>query len=171
MTLAAKKFLKVISIVLVSLICFSCVSDRGASLQPVIGTTIDQDDLDKLSALNEEIFRTMIVERDATLFAEKSSESFRVLAPGGVVEDKAQSVAGLGGWNVKGIRVSGENIAVHGRVATLTGRLDIDGELAPIGRWGPLKYMSTYVFEDDQWTLISRSLTPCLPKVVEIGRC
>ena len=40
----------------------------------------------------------------------------------------------------------------HGRGWTST------GSCVPVGRWGPLKYMSTWLREDTGWRLVSRSL-------------
>ena len=49
----------------------------------------------ELLALNAALFESMIVERDAALFNATAAEDFRVLAPGGMVEGKAQAAAGV----------------------------------------------------------------------------
>ena len=113
----------------------------------------------------------MIVSQDSTLFEAVAVPNFRVLAPGGIVEDKAQAIRGLTGWNVKSVEISNEDVAFHDSIAIVTNRLDIDGTMKPIGRWGPLKSMRTFVKEGTRWRLVAQSLTPCLPKAVEVGRC
>ena len=117
------------------------------------------------------MIRSGIVDRDSTLFSDLALESFRVLAPGGIVEGKSQAIDGLAAWDATSVRFSGEEVVLHGPVALVLGRLDIDGTMRPVGRWGPLKYTSVWVRDGDAWRLLSRSLTPCLPKVVEVGRC
>lgn len=70
-----------------------------------------------------------------------------------------------------GLEVSGAEVVLHGPVALVTARLDIDGEMRPVGRWGPLKTLSAWGREGGRWRLLSRSLTPCLGRLVEMGRC
>lgn len=55
--------------------------------------------------------------------------------------------------------------------AVVSGRLDIDGTMHPVGKWRPLKFMSTWVKADGRWRLLSRSLTPCLDRLIEMGGC
>lgn len=126
----------------------------------------------ELIDLNRRLTHSMIVQADPTLFSQVALENFRVVAPGGLIENKSQVAGSLGSWeNIKGIQLSGEEVVRHGPVAILTGRLDIDGEVRPVGRWGPLKLMSVFVREDGQWRLLSRALTPCHDLLIKRGRC
>ncbi len=125
----------------------------------------------RLLQLDEQLVRTQIIERDATLFDDIAVDGFRVLAPGGMIESKQQAIAGVTAWDASDVQLSGTDIVFHGDVAIMTGRMDIDGTMQPVGRWGPLKYMSTWIKQDGEWRLASRSLTPCLDKLIEIGRC
>ncbi len=128
-------------------------------------------DRETLLALNESLVRTQLIDRDASVFSELALDEFRVLAPGGLIESKAQAEAGVAAWDVVDVELSGTEIVFHGDIAIMMGRMDIDGIMNPVGRWGPLKYMSTWVKEDGDWRLLSRSLTPCLEKLIELGRC
>ncbi len=115
--------------------------------------------------------RSSIVDRDSVLFSDLAVDEFRVLAPGGLIEGKGQAIAGLAAWDATAVELTDTEVVFHGPVALVMGRLDIDGEMRPVGRWGPLKYMSTWVHESGGWKLVSRSLTPCLARLVEMGRC
>lgn len=141
-----------------------------AAATGVMAQEFGGEDADLL-ALNEALFQSMIVQRDAALFNEVAVEDFTVLAPGGMVEGKAQAAAGVAAWDVASITVSGQEVARHGGLAVVTGRLDIDGTMKPVGRWGPLKHMSVYERADGEWRLISRSLTPCAEMLVKLDRC
>ena len=147
----------------------------GFLLTPVVASSGDSDgrdaDREALLALNESLVRTQLIDRDASVFSELALDEFRVLAPGGLIENKAQAEAGVTAWDVVDVELSETEIVFHGDVATMMGRMDIDGVMNPVGRWGPLKYMSTWVKEDGDWRLLSRSLTPCLEKLIELGRC
>lgn len=125
----------------------------------------------ELLRLNEELARSQIIRRDPVFFSEVAVEQFRVLAPGGLIENKEQVINGLPAWDATDVQLSGTEVIFHGPVATVMGRMDIDGEMRPVGRWGPLKYMSTWIRDGGEWRLVSRSLTPCLDLLIKMGRC
>lgn len=128
-------------------------------------------DREMLLRLNTELVRSQIIDRDPTFISRVALENFRVLAPGGLFENKEQVIAGLPAWDATDVTLTGTKVLFHGDVAIVMGRMDIDGTMRPVGRWGPLKYMSTWVKEDGDWRLLSRSLTPCIDKLIELGRC
>ncbi len=125
----------------------------------------------ELLSLNQELARSQIIRRDPVFFSEVAVEQFRVLAPGGLIENKEQVINGLPAWDAIDVQLSGTEVIFHGPVATVMGRMDIDGEMRPVGRWGPLKYMSTWIRDGGEWRLVSRSLTPCLDLLISMGRC
>ncbi|MHA6289656.1 nuclear transport factor 2 family protein [Maricaulis sp. CAU 1757] len=143
----------------------------GQAIAPAVAAqNLTADEADLL-ALNERMMRQMIIERSPDLFERHAAENFRVLAPGGMFEDRDAVVAGLSGWDVTDITLSGQELVRDGDLAIITARLDIDGTMRPVGRWGPLKVMSVWQRRDGTWSLVARSLTPCLPPLIEIGRC
>lgn len=136
-------------------------SDRGTR----------EADRETLLQLNAEVARSQIVDRDPAVISKVALENFRVLAPGGLFENKEQVIAGLPAWDATDVALTSTQVLFHGDVAIVMGRMDIDGTMRPVGRWGPLKYMSTWVKEDGHWRLLSRSLTPCIDKLIELDRC
>lgn len=128
-------------------------------------------DRETLLRLNEKLARSQIIDRDPAFISRVALENFRILAPGGLIENKEQVIAGLTGWDARDVTLSDTEVLFHGDIAIVMGRMDIDGTMRPVGRWGPLKYMSTWVKEEGEWRLLSRSLTPCLDKLIELGRC
>ena len=142
----------------------------AVSLTP--GTVTDRSaDAAILLELNERLARSQIVDRDPTFFSEIAADDFHVLAPGGLIEEKNQVIAGMSAWNAVDVQLTNTQVVFHGEVATVMGRMDIDGEMKPVGRWGPLKYMSTWIREEGEWRLLSRSLTPCLEILIKMGKC
>jgi hypothetical protein len=133
---------------------------------------IDREaDKKELLKLNEELTRSQIVDRDSSFIKRIALDNFRVLAPGGLIENKSQVIAGLSAWNVSDVQLTGTEIVFYENIALVMGRMDIDGTMQPVGRWGPLKYMSTWVQEGTEWRLLSRSLTPCKEILLKMGRC
>lgn len=159
-----QKKLILISVFLLSAVCYSNVNAQDSG--------IDREaDRKELLRLNEELAFSMIVDRDSAFIKEIALDEFRVLAPGGLFENKSQVIAGLSGWNATDVELMGTEIVFYGDIALVMGRMDIDGEMRPVGRWGPLKYMSTWVKEGQEWRLLSRSLTPCKEILIQMGRC
>lgn len=133
---------------------------------------IDREaDKKELLGLNEELARSQIIDRDSTFIKQVALDELRILAPGGLIENKSQVIAGLPGWNATDVQLTGTEVVFYGDIALVMGRMDIDGEMRPVGRWGPLKYMSTWVRDGKEWRLLSRSLTPCIEILLEIERC
>lgn len=144
--------------------CFSIVNAQESDI-------VLEADRKKLLNLNEELARSQIVDRDSTFIKRVALDEYRVLGPGGMIENITQVIAGLPAWDVVNVELSGTEVIFYDNIALVMGRLDIDGVLRPIGRWGPLKYMSTWVKEGQEWRLLSRSLTPCKDILIEMGRC
>lgn len=133
--------------------------------------SVAEGDEQVLMELNERLARSQIVERDPSFLEEVAVEQLRVLAPGGLIEGKQQVIAGLSGWDAVDVTLSKTEFTFYQNIAIVSGRMDIDGTMHPVGRWGPLKYMSTWIKDEGRWRLVSRSLTPCLDKLIEMGRC
>ena len=162
---------KQMMLVLLASLAIGCTTSNQIDTQSEIPTYDLVADRIKLLKLNEELARSQIIDRDPVFFTNIAVDEFRVLAPGGMIENKEKVIAGLGGWNVVDIKLTNTEVVFYKSVATVLGRMDIDGEMKPVGRWGPLKYMSTWVRDGDDWKLVSRSLTPCLEMLIKMGRC
>lgn len=121
--------------------------------------------------LNRAILESVIVKRDSTLFEEVALDQFVVVAPGGKVEDKGQSAAGVNSFDVEGISVTDEQVTFAGETAVLVGKLVIDGVMRPVGRLGPMKFMAVFVEDGGEWRLLARSLTVCHEMAVTMGFC
>jgi ketosteroid isomerase-like protein len=127
---------------------------------------------DEVIRLNREIFERVVAGRDREALRQLTHEQFLVIPPGGIVEDKAEALEGIEAFRgVTGVHVSGEQVALHGETAVVVGKVVIEGEVPPMGKVPPVRFMSVFVREGDQWRLLARSLTPCLPMVVQAGRC
>lgn len=125
----------------------------------------------EIMELNRRILQEQIVARDATLFQEVALEQFRVVAPGGRIEDKAQATRGVNAWNARSVEVRDEEVLFHEGTAILLGRLQIDGEMNPVGTLPPMKFMAVFVETDEGWRLLARSLTPCFEMAIQNGFC
>ncbi len=128
-------------------------------------------DAEALRKLNRQILEGLILRQDASTFLAHAHENFVVVAPGGRVEDKAQSAAGASSFDATGVTISGEQATVVDDTAVLVGKLEIDGVMRPVGKLGPMKFMAVFVRQDGEWKLLSRALTPCFEMAIERGFC
>ncbi len=167
------RFLSVIKSLVLLTSAVGLVSACGTSAPAAQSTLVPDRAADRaeLLRLNDKLAQSQIVDRDPAFFQSVAAEQFRVLAPGGLIENKEQAISGISAWNATSVKLTNTEVIFHGPVAVVMGRMDIDGEMKPVGRWGPLKYMSAWIREGNEWKLLTRSLTPCLDKLVEMGRC
>jgi hypothetical protein len=93
-----------------------------------------------------------------------------LIHPGGILENKEEVLAGVGAFSVESIDMDNEVVTHHGDTGVVIARLMLYGEVQPVGRFGPMRTMSVFVRVDDEWRLLARSLTPCLPQAVQAGR-
>ena len=121
--------------------------------------------------LNRRIMHEQIIERDAELFQDVALEQFLVVAPGGRIENKAEAIGGVNAWDAESIEVRDEQVIFHNNTAVLVGRLQIHGEMRPVGTLPPMKFMAVFVESLNGWKLLSRSLTPCFEMAIQHGFC
>lgn len=129
---------------------------------------------DELVALDRRLFETQILDQDPSLLLSMSGEEYTVVAPGGVIEPRAQVVAGLRAFaTVDSISFEPVRVVHQGGTAVVFSRISIHGALAgPIGRLPKLTAMTVYTRAGAAgWTVASRALTPCDPRAEERGLC
>ena len=127
-----------------------------------------------LLRLNREIWEPLILKNDPTLFLKHSHEDFLVIAPGGILENREQAAAGARVFSATDVSISDEQVQIVGTTAVVIGKLEIDGEVLPVGRpgpHGPMKFMAVFARQNSEWKLLARSLTPCHRMAIENGRC
>lgn len=120
-------------------------------------------------AINKAVFDA-VKKVDEDRFRALTHDQLRVLAPGGRLEDKEMVVAGLG-TVVGDLAHSDQEVTIVGDTAILTGKMEGEAVMEPLGKLPPMKYIATFVRTDDGWRMLSRSITPCAPVAIERGVC
>lgn len=128
-------------------------------------------DTQHLEQLNRDLFESAILRKDTTQWSALSLQQLLVVPPGGVLENRAQAFAGVRAFDVRALTVVTDIVVIHENTAVLVGRLTLDGEVRPLGRLGPLRFMTVFVRTNAGWKLLARSLTPCSERAVQTGRC
>lgn len=121
--------------------------------------------------LNRRMMHEQIVDRSAGLFQELALEQFLVVAPGGRVENREEAIRGVAAFSADSIDIRDERVVFQDDTAVLVGRLQIHGEMRPVGVLPPMKFMAVFVDGPDGWRILSRSLTPCFEIAVQNGFC
>lgn len=152
---------------------------RASGLLPVVlwmGPVLvsAQDVETELLELHREFVTSQMVEQDPSFLLDHSHPSYRVVAPGGVLEDRDEIIAGLRAFTrIDSVSVSRERVVLVDQVAVVFARLEVHGEImGPAAGFGPLTTSTVFLRDvDGEWVVISRSTTPCHPMAVEAGRC
>lgn len=128
-------------------------------------------DADELLKINRQILEDSILRQDPSTLLKYAHPDYRVVAPGGHVETKEQVAASATPGVTAGLEISGEQATIVDDTGIVIGRLDIDVEMQPVGKLGPMKFMAVFVKQDGEWKILSRALTPCLKVAIERGVC
>jgi hypothetical protein len=124
-----------------------------------------------LLKLNRALLESQILRRDASLFEETALPQFLAIPPGGLVETKAEAVAGVSAFSAAGVSIADERVIIHDQTALVIARVQIDGVVRPVGRLGPMRTMAVFVRTDGRWQLLAKSATPCMELAIARGRC
>lgn len=81
------------------------------------------------------------------------------------------ALAGIGSIKSDEFEISHEEVRFFGDTAIVIEKLEIDGEMPPVGRLPPIKFMAVFQRTDEQWIMFTRAMTPCLQVAVERGVC
>lgn len=128
-------------------------------------------DSEVLLKLNRQIMEDTILRQDPSTLLRHAHPDYRVVAPGGRVETKEETAAGVKSIVATGLEISQEQVHVAGDTGVVIGKIDIDGVMKPVGELGPGKFMAVFVRQDGEWKILSRALTPCIRMAIEHGFC
>jgi len=146
----------------------------GFFLSAPLSSASAQSTEDVLRELHEQLVLTQMVDRDPAFLLAHSSEAYTVVAPGGVVENRDQVIAGLGAFaQVDSVSLERVEVRVTGPTAVVFSRQTVHGQIrGPAAGFGPLSTTTAFSrASGGNWIAVSRSLTPCHPRALEMGRC
>lgn len=156
---------------LTALLFVACSTNPSPQQAPTSEPSTPESTTRELLEINREILEPMILENDPSGLLKHAHEKFLVIAPGGVVEDRDKAAAGAQSFSATDVSISDEQVTLVGDTAVLVGKLEIDGEMRPVGELPPMKFMAAFVHVDGEWKLLARALTPCFPMAIEHGLC
>ena len=128
-------------------------------------------DQEKLLQLHRELLESAILHEDSSVFAATTLPNFMVIPPGGIVETRAEALAGMAVVRADSLRIDDVRIVNHGSTAVIIARLVRSGGQPTVGTGNPIRAMNVFVYDGRQWRLLARSLTPCINRAVAAGRC
>lgn len=137
------------------------------------GSLSAQDD--ELAELIE-IHRAMTVakrlQNDTIPLSSIALENYVVIPPGGLVETRAEAMAGVRNFDSDNLEVQVDVVAHHDSTAVLVGTVVADGQIRGVApQFAKVRFMAVYVRSGGAWRLLAQSNTPCHPRAIEAGRC
>lgn len=140
----------------------------GVTCAPSVLPGPDRADL---LQLNRSLLESMLVDQDAGIFARTAVPGVVVIPPGGIVEGREQVIAGLSNFRVSAIELGDVRVVTEGNATVVVGRIVPRGELRSGEALGPMRFLNAYVWTNEGWRLLARSLTPCSERAIAAGRC
>jgi len=131
--------------------------------------TAQTPDRDALLSLHRQLLESVFLRGDTTVVAAAALPNFVVVPPGGIVETRTQFLNGLQTTLSDSLVVDEVMIADHGTTAVVVARVSTSRpDKAGTGR---SRMMSVFVYDNQAWRLLARSVTPCIERAVSAGRC
>jgi hypothetical protein len=133
--------------------------------------TSRQTDRDTLIQLHKELIETAFLRGESSLLAATALPNLIVVPPGGVVERRDQVINGLPNVVAESVQIDDVVVADHGATAVVVARVMAKRTAGPVAGSGRSRMMSVFVRDQEQWRLLARSITPCVERAIEAGRC
>ena len=126
---------------------------------------------DALLALHRQLLESVFLRGDTAVIAATALPNLVVVPPGGIVENRAQLLRGVQNTLSDSLVIDDVMIADHGTAAVVIARVSATRQGRPIMGTGRSRMLSVFVYDNQTWRLLARSVTPCLDRAVSSGRC
>ena len=133
--------------------------------------TSRQTDRDALIQLHKELIETAFLRGESSLLAATALPNLIVVPPGGVVERRDQVIKGLPNVVAESVQIDDVVVADHGTTAVVVARVRAARTASATAGSGRSRMMNVFVKDQGQWRLLARSITPCIERAIEAGRC
>jgi hypothetical protein len=133
--------------------------------------TPSQADRDALVQLHKELIETTFLRGESALLAATALPNLIVVPPGGVVERRDQVIRGLPNVAAESVQIDDVVVADYGATAVVVARVTAKRTAGGVAGSGRSRMMSVFVRDQEQWRLLARSITPCIERAIEAGRC
>lgn len=130
-----------------------------------------QTDHDALIRLHQDLIETAFLRGESSLLAATALPNLIVVPPGGVVERRDQVIKGLPNVAAESVQIDDVVVADHGTTAVVVARVRAARTAGVIAGSGRSRMMSVFVNDQGRWRLLARSITPCIERAIEAGRC
>ena len=126
---------------------------------------------DALLSLHRRLLESVMLRGDTAVIAATALPNLVVVPPGGIVENRAQLLRGVQNTLSDSLVIDDVMIADHGTTAVVIARVSATRQGGPIMGTGRSRMLSVFVYDNQAWRLLARSVTPCIDRAVSSGRC
>ena len=117
------------------------------------------------------LLESVFLRGDTSIIATAALPNLLVVPPGGIVENRAQLLNGVQNTLSDSLVVDDVTIADHGTTAVVVARVSARTRGRSSVGTGRNRMMSVFVYDNQTWRLLARSVTPCIERAVIAGRC
>ena len=126
---------------------------------------------DALLATHRQLLESVFLRGDTAVIAATALPNLVVIPPGGIVENRTQLLGGVQNTLSDSLVIDEVVIAEHGTTAVVVARVSASRQGRPIVGAGRGRMMSVFVYDNQAWRLLARSVTPCSERALTSGRC
>lgn len=126
---------------------------------------------DALLSLHRRLLESVFLRGDTAVIAATALPNLVVVPPGGIVENRAQLLSGVQNTLSDSLVIDDVMIADHGTTAVVIARVSATRQGEAIVGTGRSRMLSVFVYDNQAWRLLARSVTPCSDRAVSSGRC
>jgi hypothetical protein len=141
------------------------------SLEGPTSVTPQSPDKDTLLRLHQAILESTFLRTDASLLAAAALPNLLVVPPGGIVENREQVLKGVSNLAAESLQIDEVTVVDHGTTAVVVARVRASARGQSSIGTGRSRMLSVFVYDQQKWRLLARSVTPCIDRAVAAGRC
>jgi len=133
--------------------------------------TAQTPDKDALLSLHRQLLESVFLRGDTVVIAAAALPNLLVVPPGGIVENRRQLLTGVRNTLSDSLHVDDVMVVDHGTTAVVIARVRGIRQSIQSAGTGRARMMSVFVYDNQTWRLLARSVTPCIERAVSAGRC
>jgi hypothetical protein len=124
---------------------------------------------EQLIRLNTEMLEQYTLHHNTQLNEEIMLDDYIFMASIGKIESKEDVINTVGNLNIRSASITYNEFRHHDPTAVLVGTLHLDGFITNTRVNARMRFMSVFVYVDDQWRLMARSFSPIVHPSVLYG--
>lgn len=124
---------------------------------------------EQLVRLNKKMMEQYILHHNTELNEEIMLDDYIFVASIGKIESKEDVINTVGNLNIQSASIAHNEFRHHAPTAVLVGTLNMEGSIDNQRMNAQIRYLSVFIFQNDEWRLMARSFSPIVHPSILYG--